>query len=285
MAKKAHIVDVLIDERAGDLLRVPLLGTFLRFFFYPIMGYYELISVIDRMSAAPSAIEAMRIVCDDIPVRMSVRGAEYIPAQGSAIIVSNHPSGMGDGLALYQLMMDIRRDFVFFANRDLIRAVNIMHEMIIPVEWREEIRTRANSKETVAHTLQAIREQRLIVIFPSGRLAKGQLLGNKITERPWNETAVRLARKYQLPIIPMHITSRNSKFFYLIASLSTQIRDIAIVHEMFNKKGELYEIDIAPAVLPEQLVGDSKQLSDQLRAYVDSYFEPALALDHCRNKP
>ena len=110
-----------------------------------------------------------------------------------------------------------RPDSYFFANHDILRVLPQMEGMIAPVEWRKEKRSHAKTRQTMAYTSKAVKEGRLGVIFPSGRLAKRR--GLRLYERPWMSSPVTLARKFGLPVIPLRMEARNSALFYLFDAI------------------------------------------------------------------
>ncbi len=66
---------------------------------------------------------------------------------------------------------------MFFANRDAIRVNPRFVEMIIPVEWREEHKSKLKSRETLKITNHAIAEQKATILFPSGGSPIGPTAG------------------------------------------------------------------------------------------------------------
>ena len=75
------------------------------------------------------------------------------------------------------------------------------------------------------HLMQYVRDAtangRIGIIFPSGRLAKR--VGLNLVERPWMASAAMIARKFKLPVVPVHISARNSLLFYLSLSHSQSL--------------------------------------------------------------
>ena len=66
----------------------------------------------------------------------------------------------------------------------------------------------------------------MAVLFPSGRLAKRTWWW--LNERPWMASGAMIARKFNLPVIPLHITARNSALFYLFDRIHPTLRDITL---------------------------------------------------------
>ena len=106
----------------------------------------------------------------------------------------------------------MRPDIAIFTNRDAIRVNPRLSDFLIPVEWREDLRDRAKMKETLRLTSRAFAEERAVVIFPSGRIA--YWAEGKLNERPWMSSAVTLARKQGLPVLPVNV--RRAKLLALL---------------------------------------------------------------------
>jgi putative hemolysin len=183
---------------------------------------------------------------------LAVNGLAHLPERGPALVVCNHPTGIADGLALWRALSPRRPDLFFYANRDILRVLPQMRRVIAPVEWRLDLRSHAKTRATMEFTREAIAEGRLGVIFPSGRLARRQ--GLRLHERPWMASAAMLARRFDLPVVPLHLRARNSALFYLFDAIHPTLRDITLFHEVLNKGGQPFRITlgrpIAPSVLP-----------------------------------
>lgn len=264
-----HIVDVLIQERAQQLIARPHLWRALRPTILPLLGYSQAIEAVNH-AAGMSGLEVFHYVSDRIRINVLTEGMEQIPRTGGAIIMPNHPAGIADGIAVFDAIKEIRDDLIFFANRDAIRAAPGLADMIIPVEWVDEKRTHERRKETVKSMIRAFRDERLVIIFPSGRLAQPTLTGLK--ERPWQSTAMNLALKYDFPVIPMHVRARNSWLYYLFYFLHDELRDMTLFRELFNKSGQTYRITVGEPFDSrehfEKHGGDLEALTERLRRFV-----------------
>lgn len=257
-----HIVDELIEERAERLRRRPWLWRSLRPLIYPLLGYRSALAMADRIGPM-RGVDAFRYLSETLALDVHCSGLEQVPRQGLAVVTPNHPSGIADGIAVYDALKQVRDDVVFFANRDALRVCPGMADLVVPVEWMETRRGHARNRETVRHLTRAFRDQRLIVIFPSGRLAQPTLTGLK--ERPWLPSALSLAIKYQAPVLPMHIQGRNSWLYYLFYAIHHELRDMTLFRELLNKRGRAYKIRIGEPFRPE---GDPRALSEAVRRFV-----------------
>lgn len=169
-----HIVDILIEERAERLMRNPRLWQTLKTALYPALGYQRAIELFDEV-ADMRGFEVFSHVSNLLQMNVVSQGLEHLPRQGRAIVMLNHPAGIADGVAVFDSFKSVREDISFFANRDAIRVSPGLADLIVPVEWVGEKRSHERRKETVKSMVRAFREERLIVIFPSGRLAQPTL--------------------------------------------------------------------------------------------------------------
>lgn len=260
-----HVVDQLIEERARHLSQDPVLWPLIRTFVYPILQYGKAIDMADEI-ADQGGVEVLDRLSRLLHLRLEVSGLQHVPKTGPVIIVANHPSGIADGIAVYDALKRVRPDITFFANRDAIRAASGLADLIIPVEWVEEKRSRLRSRETLASAVRAFKAERCVVLFPSGKLAR---MGpdKQLIEREWLPSVAIFARKYDCPIVPAHIEMRNSGLYYLFWRLNEELRDITLFHELLNKKDKLFKITFGPLIQPTDLKGDPNAVADALRAH------------------
>ncbi|WP_299358977.1 lysophospholipid acyltransferase family protein [uncultured Paracoccus sp.] len=210
--------------------------------------------------------EIMRRISALIVRDLRVEGLENIPATGPALIVSNHPTGIADGIVLHAVVSAVRDDLFIYANQDMVRVLPQTEELIAPVEWRVEKRSHAKTKATMDYTRSALGQGRIGLIFPSGRLAKRH--GLKLHERPWMASAAMIARKFGAPVIPLHVRARNSALFYLLDAIHPTLRDVTLFNEVLNKSGHTYRITIGTPLDPADLPKSSDEGIALLRQMV-----------------
>ncbi len=263
--KYHHIVDQLILERAKKLSRSRWWPVY-RFFLNKLLGYQRAVQMVDE-AGDYSAHDTFEYVSEMLDIELDVTGLEHIPRDGAFMMAINHPTGIADGVAIYDILKKMRPDMTFFANEDATRLNPKLAEMIISVPWREEDKSRAKSRETLVRTAQAFKNGMAVVLFPSGRLAF--MDENKVlTEQPWMNSVSQLPKKYKCPIIPAHMVSRNSWLYYWFWDVNEELRDMTLFHELLNKKGRTFKITIGPAIMPDQLPEDNDVATAALREYV-----------------
>ncbi|WP_210527395.1 lysophospholipid acyltransferase family protein [Rubellimicrobium arenae] len=255
-------IDPLIEERAPWLAKGSPLVKPARFLLDKALSYDKTIAIGEKFEDKTTA-ELMGELGRMLAREVTVSGLHNIPRHGPAMIVANHPTGIADGIVLWHLLHPIRPDLYVFANRDILRVLPQMEDSIAPVEWRLEKRSHAKTRETMAYTKKAVEEGRLGIIFPSGRLAKRE--GLRLHERPWMASAAMLARKFDLPVIPVNIRARNSVLFYLFDLIHPTLRDITLFHEMLNKAKQPYVVTVGEEISPAAIPASSEEGIEMLR--------------------
>ena len=227
------------SERAPWMFRQSPLVKPLRGLLHLALSYDRTVSIGTKLRDEPTA-RIMGDMGDMLAKHLTVIGLDNVPRHGPALIVANHPTGIADGIILHDQLMQRRSDAFYYANSDILRVLPQFSDIIVPVEWREDKRTVSKTRETMQLTRKALEAGRLGVIFPSGRLAKRR--GLRLHERPWMASAAMIARKFELPVIPLHIRARNSAMFYAFDAIHPTLRDITLFHETLNKDVQPYHL-------------------------------------------
>ncbi|QPC85849.1 acyltransferase [Mesorhizobium sp. NBSH29] len=259
----AHIVDQMIAERSTKLSRHPM-WPLLRPFLLRFLHYRQAVDMADTV-ADMSGWDAMSYLSDLLSLDVTVDGLENLPRNEGFILAPTHPTGIPDGVAIFDVLKNVRPDMAIFANRDALRVANGLRDLIIPVEWRQGEKSHAKSRDTLEMTARAFAANKAVVLFPSGRIAYWN--EDVLTERPWQTSIVSLARRYRYPVVPARITARNSGLFYLLSKYSTELRDMTIFHELLNKKGRAFSVTIGKPIALEALDGEPAELAAQLQQH------------------
>jgi putative hemolysin len=261
-----HIVDQLIGERAPTLYGLRPTRWALRKGLGGLLRYEEAVRLADAVAPLPGRA-ALGLVEQLLDLRLEVRGLEHVPETGRVLIVPNHPTGLADGIALFQALRPRRPDLRFFVNRDALRVAPGFADLFIPVAWVKSRRSHAGSRDVFRQTAEAFRHEAAVVVFASGRLA--HLTWRGIRERPWVPTAINLARRHHAPLLPLHIKARNSVLFYALSQVSTELRDITLFRELLNKAGRAFELTFGPLLDPAALPPDPAVATRELQHYVE----------------
>ncbi len=187
-----------------------------------------------------------------------VTGMENLPESGRYILVSNHPLGGLDGIALMHSIGKKRRDFIFPVN-DLLLFMPNVRELFIPINKH------GRNTENIRLFDETFKSDKLILFFPAGLVSRKRK--GVIRDPEWKKTFLSKARKYDRDIIPVHIGGRNSNFFYNLANLrkalniKANIEMLYLPNEMFKQFDREIPITIGQPVPVEYF--DRKRKNDK----------------------
>ena len=265
-ASDDHIVDRLIKERCPSFVdhwSWPVIRPLL----YSLLGYDRACRTTDYLKRLNGG-DSFDHLTEELSVNLTLNAIERVPKQGRLVVAANHPTGLADGVAVWDALRRVRRDIVFFANADALRVNPGFSDVLIPVEWVMEKRSPAKTRETLRLAKEAFAAEKCVVIFPSGKLANK--IDGVLTEQEWMPTVVSLARKYKAPVQPLNLEAHNSWLYYFFSKLNGELRDIPLFHELLNKKGSPFNMTFGPLIMPEQLEGDANAMTLALREYVST---------------
>ena len=251
-----HVVDQLIAERSQKIVKNPLWPV-ARPFLHVLLHYRQAIKFADDIANLPGH-EAMEYASRLLNLELKVHNGERIPESGGFMMVSNHPTGIADGVAVFDLLKHRRPDMMIFANRDALRVNPRFVDLVIPVEWREEYKSKLKARETLQLTTRSVKEGKATVLFPSGRIA--YWADGRLNERPWKVSAVGLARKYKLPV---SARAHGGAQFPRPVLLAVQMVDGTARHDRVSRGSEQEEQDLRiqyrPADRPRRTRGRSER--------------------------
>lgn len=273
-----HVIDRLINERSTHLSQKfywPVLRPILLRFLH----YKQAVRMANEVGGL-SGWDAMGYLSKLLDLDVTVEHLDRLPKEGAFILAPSHPTGIADGVAVFDALKERRPDMAIFANRDAIRVIPRLDEIVIPVEWRQHEKSHSKSRDTLVMTAKAFQDGRAIVLFPSGRIAYWK--DGALTERPWQGSIVSLAKRFNCPVVPVNLSARNSGLFYFLARFSTELRDMTLFHELLNKKGRSFHLRIGKPIDASLLNGDPADVTTQLQKFtvetlkadVDADFEP-----------
>ncbi|MFZ4166341.1 GNAT family N-acetyltransferase [Brevundimonas sp. NPDC058933] len=261
-----HIVDVLIAERAPRLTRStawPLIRPAL----YGLLDYAKARRMADAIGPMGGR-QALDYVSSLLELTVETQNLNRLPATGRCLVICNHPTGIADGLAVHDALRTVRDDLIYFANADALRVSPRLSETVVPVEWVTAKRTREKTRATLQSAKAAFEAERCVVMFPAGRLARVDVQG-RLTDPEWATTAASLARKYEAPVVPIHVAGPTSRLFHLFDRFSQELRDITLFHELLNKQGRAFDLRVGHPIPPDALDIDAARATEALKTFVE----------------
>ena len=255
-------INQLVQDRAPWLLNGSLLSKTIYRFLKKFLKFDETIYVGDHIQEMTGA-EAFNWLGSEYTSNCEIEGLENIPKDGKCLLVANHPMGAADAVSLYHQIYKVREDVFFFANELFVYLLGSFKDVMAPVVWNKEKEIHSATKITLERLQTFFGDERIGIIFPSGRLSKLTLLG--IWDRPWEKTPITLAKKYDFPVIPVYIHAKNSWFFYFASYANKQLRDVSQLNELLNKRKYKFTIKIGKPIKHTDLSSHNDIAIQQLR--------------------
>ncbi len=214
-----------------------------------------------------------RAVLQDIGMDYQVLNPEVLRKlpEGAFITISNHPYGSLDGVMLIDLFGHIRPDYKIAVNNVLSRIKTLEQNFISVTPIGNE--TQAPTKDTlkgIKDGMRHLKDGHPLGFFPSGAISDLSLKDRCVRDRQWQEPVIRIIKRANVPIVPVHFLDRNSNFYYSLGLIDWRVRLLRLPSEVFNKRGKTARIALGEIVTPEEQkqYKDINEFSDFLRKKV-----------------
>jgi putative hemolysin len=229
-----------------------ILGTFLGWSLMKTLRISELNKIYDRNKHLQG--EAfLKAILDEFQIKFEIpeEDLKRLPKDGAYITISNHPLGGIDGILLLKLMLEKEPDFRIIANF-LLHRIEPLKPYIMPVNPFESHKNEKSSVVGIKETLRHLSENKPLGIFPAGEVStyKDDQL---IVDKPWEEGAIRLIKKAQVPVVPIYFHAKNSRLFYFLSKISGTLRTAKLPSELLTQKNRTIKVRIGkPISVAEQ---------------------------------
>ena len=195
-----------------------------------------------------SDLDFLNGILDDCKIKFEIpeEDLKRIPKEGPFITISNHPLGGIDGVLLLKLVTEKRADYKIVANF-LLHRVAPLKPYVMPVNPFE---TRKDAKSSVAGIKSALlhlREGKPLGIFPAGEVSTHKD-GKLNVDKPWEEGAIKLIKKANVPVIPIYFHAKNSRLFYFLSKFSDTLRTAKLPSEVIQQSGRVIKVRIGKPI-------------------------------------
>ena len=263
---RIHPIDEIIEERCPKLMSNKFLWSVIKPTIFKIFKYQTAKNITDDISDI-SGFECFNYLTNLLKFNLDIRNIELVPKYGPIILAGNHPTGLTDGIVMFEVMKERRPDYTLYANIDMIKLSKGFEDIIIPVDWNDDNKNIGKSKEILKRTKETLNEGKCLLVFPSSRLSKRK--GFKLFERPWLNTVVKLSKKYNAPIVPFHMDGHNSLFYYFLDIFNEELKNISLFNELVNKEAFKYTITFGHQIDPLDINGDINKETSRIQNHVE----------------
>ncbi|WP_432254559.1 lysophospholipid acyltransferase family protein [Limimaricola sp. AA108-03] len=197
------------------------------------------------------------------------RGAlETIPAQGSVIVVANHPYGILDGLMLGHLMSRRRgADFRILAHKVFGAAPEIAR-VVLPVDFDGSRAAAQKNLATRALALAHLGENGAVGIFPGGTVSTAAKPFGIPGDPVWRSFTAKMVARSDATVIPVYFEGANSRLFQVASHLHYTLRMGLMLREFGARTDTPVRVaigDPVPRTALDARRDDPKALMDFLR--------------------
>lgn len=219
------------------------LGTFLAWLLMQVLRISKLNKVYKKFQHL-DAEGFVKSVLDQLSIKFEIPDEDFkrLPKEGAFITVSNHPLGGVDGLLLLHLMFAHRKDFKIVANF-LLQRLKPLEEKVLPVNPFETHKEALSNIKGFKNALTHLQNGCPLGIFPAGEVSTYRE-GKLIVDKPWEEAAIKLIRKAEVPVVPIYFHAKNSPTFYKLSKLSDTLRTALLPSELFLQKRRTIQVRI-----------------------------------------
>lgn len=228
------------------------LGTFSGWLLMKVLRISTLNKIYDRNKHLKD-LEFLNAILDEFQIKFEIpeEDLKRLPKDGAYITISNHPLGGIDGILLLKLMLEREPDFKIIANF-LLHRIDPMKPYIMPVNPFETHKDSKSSVIGIKETLRHLSDGKPLGMFPAGEVSTYKD-GKLVVDKPWEEGAIKVIRKAQVPVVPIYFHAKNSRLFYLLSKVNDTIRTAKLPSELFSQKDRIIKVRVGkPISVAEQ---------------------------------
>ena len=200
-------------------------------------------------------------ILDDLQIKFEIPEKDFkrIPKEGAYITISNHPLGGIDGVLLLKLMLEREPNFKIIANF-LLHRIRPLKKYIMPVNPFENHKGAQSSVVGIKETFRHLSDGKPLGMFPAGEVSTYKD-GKLMVDKPWEEGAIKVIRKAQVPVVPIYFHAKNSRLFYFLSKISGTLRTAKLPSEVFSQKHRIIKVRIGKPISVEEQ-NEYKSLAD-----------------------
>lgn len=236
------------------------IGTFFGWLLMKVLNISTLNKIYNRNKHL-NDLEFLNGILDEFQIKFEIPDEDLkrLPKDGAYITVSNHPLGGIDGILLLKLMIEQRSDFKIIANF-LLHRIAPLKPYIMPVNPFEDRKDVKSSITGFKNAILHVKEGHPLGIFPAGEVSTYRD-GKLVVDKPWEEAAMKLIQKAQVPVVPIYFHAKNSRLFYRLSKISDTLRTAKLPSELLTQKHRTIKVRVGkPISVKDQL--EHSDLSD-----------------------
>lgn len=261
-------VDAIVRGKAGA--RARRIPRFVINWLKRVLHQDEVNAFLTGRAAGKFGVDFLDECVDYLQMKLTVVGLDELPTNEGGryfTIVSNHPLGGEDGVALGKLVCHKYDSRMVYLVNDVLMNLRGLAPLCVPIN-----KTGAQSRSFPQMVEAAFASDRNVVMFPAGLCSrKGD--GGQIRDLPWKKTFITKSIQSHRDVIPVHFSGRNSDRFYNVArwckrlGLKFNFAMLYLVDEMYRNVGKEFTVTFGQPI-PWQTFTDKSRTHAQWAQWV-----------------
>jgi putative hemolysin len=240
-------------ERALDDVLAPRQGDPSRWVTHArrMLGFTEIDDVLSRVETGEGS-NMSAAIAKALDIRFAFNGLENLAAVGDrpVIVFGNHPLGSGNVLGMSVLLTERFSDHRIIGHR-YMKCARVFAEKMIPVDPFHSTAP-INLESLVKLRREFGKQYQALGLFPAGNSSQLKLSGT-ISDRPWFDAFIRIARHHDALLVPLWFSGRNRLRYYVASKVRPELGFLALPAEFLRLRGKSITVNIGKPISPDAL--------------------------------
>ncbi len=209
----------------------------------------------------PDSETVVERLFDKLNIKWEIENPELLESLDDRpkIFVANHPYGLPDAFALFQLLTRHRSNIRIFANK-IISATALEDERLLFVDPFGADENRVLNRKSIAAAIRHLRGGGDLALFP-GRICSHLKTSDwTISDSDWTDQVRNFVEICDGDMVPLYISGRNSLMFNISGLVHPRIRTYLLLRE-FLRGGHDFTFKVGEPVSASQIKRVSRSIS------------------------
>lgn len=267
-------VESIVKAKAGK--KAKFIPGFLISWLKKVLHQDQVNEFLTGRAAGKYGVDFLDECVDYLEMDLDVRGLDELPSNDGGryfTIVSNHPLGGEDGVALGKLVCHKWDSKMLYLVNDVLMNLKGLAPLCVPIN-----KTGSQSRNFPKMVEAAFQSEKNVLMFPAGLCSRKQADGT-IRDLPWKKTFIAKSVQYQRDVIPVHFSGQNSERFYNIArfckkwNLKVNLAMLYLVDEMYKNVGKHFTVTFGKPIPWQTFTDKSRSHAEWAQWVQDKVYE------------
>jgi putative hemolysin len=217
-----------------------------------LLGFTEIDDVLSRIETVEGS-NMSAAVAKALDIRFAFNGLENLATVGDrpVIVFGNHPLGSGNVLGMSVLLTERFSDHRIIGHR-YMKCARVFAEKMIPVDPFHSTAP-INLESLVKLRREFGTQYQALGLFPAGNSSQLKLSSGTISDRPWFDAFIRIARHHDALLVPLWFSGRNRLRYYVASKIRAELGFLALPAEFLRLRGKSITVNIGRPISPDAL--------------------------------